>query len=163
MPFTPYHFGPSGFFAVVFRKYLDVPVFLLVNIIVDLEVLYWPKWPVHRVTHTLLFGAIAGAVFGLAAYPLRSIFEKICRAVYLPYKTSIKKAVISGVLGVWLHVLIDAVYHWDVLIFWPSKIRPLYGLLSKGSVRAVCIVFLAAALAAYIFSIKSQLKQKKTS
>jgi len=39
MPFTPYHFGPSGFWGLAFRKWLDLPVFVLANVIVDIEVL----------------------------------------------------------------------------------------------------------------------------
>ncbi len=39
MPFTPYHFGPSGFVGLVFGKWIDLPVFVLANVIVDVEVL----------------------------------------------------------------------------------------------------------------------------
>ena len=34
MPFTPYHFGSSGFVGLAFRKWLDVPIFVLANVIV---------------------------------------------------------------------------------------------------------------------------------
>ena len=39
MPFTPYHVGPSGFVGLVFGKWIDLPVFVLANVIVDVEVL----------------------------------------------------------------------------------------------------------------------------
>jgi membrane-bound metal-dependent hydrolase YbcI (DUF457 family) len=149
MPFTPYHFGPSGFIGLTFRKWLDVPVFVLANVVVDIEVLvirlFGLGWPYHRYTHTLLLGAIAGAIWGIAAYPLRHLFEKIMQMLRLPYQTSLWKMVVSGVLGVWLHVVIDAIYHWDVRIFWPSKAKPLYELISQEQVKTACIAFLVAA------------------
>ncbi len=120
MPYTPYHFGPSGFLGLIFRKYIDLPVFLLANIFVDLEVLYWQHWPLHRYIHTVLFGAVIGIIWGLAAYPLRNIFSRIMQTIHLPYKTSMLKMIVSGVLSVWLHIVIDAPYNWDVKLFWPK-------------------------------------------
>jgi hypothetical protein len=153
MPFTPYHFGPSGFIGLVFRKWLDIPVFVLANVVVDVEVLViWLLglgWPVHRYFHTLLIGAAVGAVWGIAAYPFRHFFGKIMRILRIPYQTGFWKMVVSGVLGVWLHVVIDAIYHWDVRIFWPSNAKPLYGLISQGWVKAICVAFFFAALILY--------------
>ena len=39
MPFTPYHFGPSGFIGLLFRKWLDVPVIVATNVLIDIEVI----------------------------------------------------------------------------------------------------------------------------
>lgn len=166
MPFTPYHFGPSAFLGLSLKRWFDVPVFIFANVIVDIEVLavnlLGLGWSVHRYVHTLLIGAAAGAVWGLAAYLLRNIFKKIMQILHIPYETSLWKMVVSGILGVWLHVVTDAVYHWDVQIFWPSKIRPLYELLSKGQVIAVCIAFFIAAVILYVITFVSYTKQDKT-
>ena len=156
MPVTPYHFGPSGFLGLVFRKYIDLPVFLIANIVVDLEVLYWQQWPVHRAVHTLLTGAVAGIIWGLAAYPLRNIFAKLMQKIHLPYETSLAKMIVSGVLGIWLHIIIDAPYNWDIHLFWPSKITPLYGLISKSHMQIVCIGFWVLAIVAYIITAKKE-------
>jgi membrane-bound metal-dependent hydrolase YbcI (DUF457 family) len=167
MPFTPYHFGPSGFISLAFRKWLDVPVFVLANVIVDLEVLVINLlgigWPIHRYTHTLLIGAAAGVAWALAAYPLRHLFKLIMQTLRIPYQTGLLKMIISGVLGVWLHVVIDAIYHWDVRLFWPSssRERPLYALLSKGQVETICIVFFIAALVLWVAAMLSYSRQKK--
>ena len=118
MPFTPYHFGPSGFVGLLFKRWLDLPVFVLANVVVDLEVLVVCLLdlgpPAHRYAHTLLGGAVLGVLWGLAAYPLRHWFRRVMHLLRLPYRTSLLKLVISGVLGVWLHVLIDGAYHPDV-------------------------------------------------
>jgi membrane-bound metal-dependent hydrolase YbcI (DUF457 family) len=165
MPITPYHFGPSAFVGLTLRKWLDIPVFVLANVIVDIEVLVIGLlglgWPTHRYSHTLLIGAVVGAIWGIAAYPLRHFFEKIMQVLRIPYQTSSWKMVVSGVLGVWLHVVIDAIYHWDVRIFWPSKAKPLYGLISQGQVKAICVAFFFAALILYTTAVLSYVKQNK--
>ena len=157
MPFTPYHFGPSGFIGLIFRKWIDIPVFVLANVIVDLEVLainfFGAGWPIHRYIHTLLIGSAAGIVWALAAWPLRNVFKKSMQILRIPYQTSIWKMIISGILGVWLHVSIDSIYHWDVCLFWPSKIKPLYAMLTKQQVETICLVFLIPAFILYILTV----------
>lgn len=154
MPFTPYHFGPSGFIGLAFRKYVDIPVLLLANVVVDIEVLAITLlglgWPVHRYVHNLLIGAAAGAAWGLLAYPLRNIFGKIMRLIRLPYQTTLLKMIISGILGIWLHAIIDAPANWDVRLFWPAKIRPFRHLLTDQQTKAICLAFLLAAVILYL-------------
>lgn len=158
MPFTPYHFGPSGFLGLVFKKWIDLPVFILANVVVDIEVLFvgWLGlgWPIHRYCHTLLGGAVVGTLWGIAAYPLRHFFKRMMKVFHIPYKTSLRKMVISGVLGVWLHVLIDGIYHSDVRIFWPHKTIWLQQMvkqhITKAQIETICLLFLIAAFILYI-------------
>ncbi|UCF42622.1 MAG: hypothetical protein JSV99_08470 [Planctomycetota bacterium] len=165
MPFTPYHFGPSGFIGLALRKYIDVPVFVLANVIVDIEVLVLnllqTGWPIHRYAHTLLLGAAAGVICAVAAYPLRHFFKKIMQIIRLPYQANLRKMVISGVLGVWLHVAIDAIYHWDVPLLWPGSARPLWHLVSQGQLKAICIAFLVAAAVLYVIIVVPHSKQNR--
>ena len=165
MPFTPYHFGPSGFIGLVLRKYIDIPVFVLANVIVDVEVLVINLLelgqPIHRYAHTLLLGAATGIIWAIAAYPLRHLFKKIMQIIHIPYQTNFRKMVFAGVLGVWLHVVMDAIYHWDVPLLWPSKARPLWHLVSHGQLKNICIAFLVAALILYVTIVVSHKKQNK--
>ncbi len=150
MPYTPYHLGPSGFIGLTFRKWLDVPVFVLANVIVDLEVLiitqFGLTYPIHRFTHTLLIGSAAGIIWALAAWPLRNLFKRLMQILRIPYQPSFWKMLVSGVLGVWLHVVIDAIYHPDVCLFWPAKVRPLYRLITRQQLEALCLAFFIAAI-----------------
>jgi hypothetical protein len=158
MPFTPYHFGPSGFIGLVFGKWIDLPVFVLTNVIVDIEVLIIGGlglgWPYHRYCHTLLFGAVLGALWGVAAYPARNFFKGIMKVFYIPYKTSLLKMIISGVLGIWFHVLIDGIYHTDVRVFWPSNKMWLRDMLhehiTKSQLEAICMLCFIAGFIVYI-------------
>jgi len=169
MPFTPYHFGPSGFIGLIFRKWIDIPVFVLANVIVDVEVLviitFGLGWPAHRYCHTLLIGAIVGALWGLAAYPLRGLFKIIMRLICIPYESGFRKMVISGILGAWFHVIIDGIYHSDVRAFWPNKTVSLYQLvhpyIGRGWIKTICLVFFVAAIIPYVMAVVSYAKQNQ--
>lgn len=161
MSFTPYHFGPSGFFGLLFRKWIDLPVFVLANVVVDVEVIviefFGLGWPVHRYCHTLLVSAVVGAFWGIAAYPLRHLFKGIMEIFYVPYKTSLRKMIVSGILGVWLHVLIDGLYHSDVRIFWPCKtmllLQTIRDHINRGQIETICMLFFVAAFVVYVLSV----------
>ena len=91
MPFTPYHFGPSGFVALALRKWIDIPVFVLANVVVDVEVLVIAYLrlgrPIHRYCHTLAIGAVVGAAWGILAYfLLRRLFQLIMNLLAIRYR-----------------------------------------------------------------------------
>lgn len=141
MPFTPYHFGPSGFVGLLLRRWVDVPVFVAANVLIDVEVLadraFAPGWPVHQVWHfhTLLIGGLAGAVLGAIVYyirPLRWISTKSMVVVGLPGKPTVWSMAAGGFLGAWLHVAIDSAYHYDVQIVWPYAANPVFRWLTRG-------------------------------
>ncbi len=164
MPFTPYHFGPSGFISLALRRWIDVPVFILANVIIDIEVLFTGH---HSYCHTFLIGAAVGAAWGVAAYPFRSIFKWLMNMVCLPYKKSFWKMVISGILGMWLHVLVDGAYHYGVRMFWPNKV-PLWRLINfkymrfmRENTELICTIFLFATLIPYAFAVMSYIRENK--
>ncbi|MCK4752877.1 MAG: hypothetical protein KAS75_05470 [Planctomycetes bacterium] len=161
MPHPLYHAGPSIFLGLAFRKWIDLPVFLLANVVVDIELFLFKGWPSHGYFHTLLVGGAVGAVWGLAAYPFRGFFGKVMRLIGLPYETGFWKMVLSGILGLWLHVFIDSIYHWDVRLFWPNMRDRLYRhhWLTKGEVKIAGIVFLIAAIILYISDVKAHMKE----
>jgi len=172
MPFTPYHFGPSAFIGLVFRKWLDLPVLVLSNVIVDIEVLiiglFRFEYPYHWCCHTFLIGAGVGLLWGVAAYPLRHFFGRLMKIFRLPYETSLWKMLISGVLGVWLHVLFDGIYHWDIRPFWPSRVNPLYKMLipltrrrmDQNQLKAMCLAFFVAAFIVYVIILMLSYRSK---
>lgn len=164
MPFTPYHIGPTAFIGLLFKRWIDLPVFLLVNVVIDMEVLvimiFDLGFPKHRHFHTLLVGGFVGAIFGVAAYPLRRVFARGMNVVSLPYTTRLRTMIVSGLLGAWLHVVIDALCHYDVLLFWPDDYRLFLKLqrrlgwyqLIRG-VEKACLIFLVPAVILYALNV----------
>lgn len=173
MPFTPYHFGPSAFIGLLFRRWIDLPVFILANIVVDVEVLmiwfFHLGFPRHRYCHTFLVGACVGLAFGLAAYPFRCLFAKGMNLLRIPYKTSFYKMIASGVLGIWLHVIIDGLCHLDVRMFWPSryilvlKLQNYHGLNKMiHDIKLACLLFFVPAIVLYVAEAIIYTKDKST-
>ncbi|PKL51234.1 MAG: hypothetical protein CVV39_00210 [Planctomycetes bacterium HGW-Planctomycetes-1] len=164
MPVTPYHFGPAGLIGYIFRKWIDLPVFVLANVIIDVEVLLNRFMdlgrPIHRLGHTFLIGAVIGAGWGLAAYTAMPIFKWFMEKISIPYRTNAFKMIISGILGIWFHVLIDGIYHYDVIPFWPMKKNHFWRLLTKNQVEWICIACMAILIVLYIFSLKRQSVKK---
>ncbi len=165
MAFTPYHFGPSGFIGLAFRKYIDIIVFMLANVLVDIEVLVVILLrhgrPYHHYLHTLLVGAILGIAGGIGMYPLRHLFKRIMQIIRLPYETSLRKMIISGVLGVWFHVLIDTVCHDETKLFWPCRTNPLGWLATEKQMEVIGTIFILATAVLYVTVSASYTKQTK--
>jgi membrane-bound metal-dependent hydrolase YbcI (DUF457 family) len=151
MPITPYHFGPSGFLGLVFKKWVDLPVFLLANVAIDIEVLIiyglGLGWPHHRLCHTFIGGAVVGIAVAAVCFPLRGVFKKVMSVFQFTYNTTFVKMLIWSILGVWLHVFIDAMNHWDVKPFWPITKNPLWHLLNDYQIKIACLICWVAALA----------------
>ena len=165
MSITPYHFGPAGLIGYIFRKWIDLPVFALANIVIDVEVLLVKYMhlgrPYHRLAHTFLIGAAVGAIWGLVAYEGEPVLNWIMKKIRIPYQTNAKKMIISGILGIWLHVLLDGIYHYDVTPFWPLRKNYLFGLLSHNQVEWICIICMGIFILLYVLSLKRQSADKK--
>jgi hypothetical protein len=142
MPFTPYHFGLSALPGLISRGRLDIVVLTTANVLIDVEVLadsaIAPGWPVHQLWHfhTLLVGGLVGGVLGMALYamvPTRQICGKLNSFFRFSFRPTLFSMGLSGVLGAWLHVLIDGLYHYDVQPFWPIRENLLIKWVTGGS------------------------------
>ncbi len=160
MPFTPFHFGPSSCIALPLRKYIDSSVFVLANVVVDLEplavMLFGLNYPVHGYCHTFLIGSVVGAVWALIAYSGKAAFQRIMKLLHLPYDTNLGKMLISGILGVWFHVLLDAPLYSDIRPFYPSTTNPMYRIIGESSIYLICTVSFVPALILYMIRRKHQ-------
>jgi len=84
--------------------------------------------------------------------------------VRIPYRTSLLKMLISGILGVWLHVLIDGIYHFDVRILWPNKavyLRRMTGYIDQQKIETICLILFLAAVVPYVLAVISFRKEKR--
>jgi membrane-bound metal-dependent hydrolase YbcI (DUF457 family) len=153
MPFTPYHFGPAALIGLPLKKWIDIPVFVLANVVVDLEPLavmvFRPDYPLHGYFHTFLFGGLIGLAWGLAAYPLKPILAFLMRIFGLSYQPTLLKMMLSGLLGIWLHIFIDSFLYKEMNPFWPITGNPLHAIVRYQTVFQVCEVSLIAAIVIY--------------
>ena len=112
MPFTPFHFGPHTAIGLPLNRYIDLPIFVLANVAVDIEPLivmvFQPDYPLHGYCHTFLIGGVVGMLWGAIAWLFRGAMVKMMSWFDLRYTPTFPKALWSGLLGAWLHVLFDA-------------------------------------------------------
>ena len=161
-PYTPYHIGPSCLLGFLLRRWVDIPVFVLSNFAIDFAVLVLGLWrPMSFVlehVHTIPIGAVAGMLWGIAAYLFRRLFRWSMLKIRLPYKTNIRKMIFSGILGTWLHILIDSLYQSDIKLFWPSKLTNPSFRFNRREVDFLLILCFIAAFAIYICLLKRSKK-----
>jgi hypothetical protein len=127
MPATPFHLPPSVVAAWPLRRHLDVPSVLLANVTIDIEpglaMLLDLGPPPHGLAHTLLGGTLVGAATGGLLWRSRDWIGSVLGDDY-PLRPG--TAVLSGVAGCWLHVLLDSVMYDHLRPFFPLDANPLY-------------------------------------
>lgn len=127
MPYTPFHVPPSAIVGWPFRRYLDLPTFLLANAAMDVEPLIISLLdlgpPPHAYAHTLLGATAVGTVTGWLVWHGSRWLGSVLRQAY---PLTPRMAVVSGVTGCWLHVALDAVMYAHLRPFYPLEANPLH-------------------------------------
>lgn len=154
MPFTPFHVGPHTVLGLPFGKRIDLPVFILANVFVDLEPLAVMSlglpYPVHGIMHSFLLSLLILVPLSAGCYLLRSLFSEMMKLLRLPYDTGLRAMVLSGILGGWLHILTDAPLYSDIQPFYPSASNPLFGLVDVDRMYLLCSWALLPAIGIYL-------------
>lgn len=165
MPFTPFHFGPSSCVALPLKRYIDFPVFVFVNVIVDLEplavMLFGLNYPLHGYCHTFLIGSLVGILWAVVAYSGKGILQKLMRLLHLSYKANFTKMLFSAVLGIWFHILLDALIYPDIRPFYPLMVNPMYGIITGSAVYLICIISFIPALILYTIGVVSFVRKNR--
>jgi len=165
MPFTPFHFGPSALIGLPLRRWIDIPVFVLANVVIDFEPLavmvFGLDYPLHGYFHTFLIGGVLGLIWGLIAFAFKPIWQFFMLLFGLKYKPSLLIMMISGILGVWLHVFIDSFLYDQMNPFFPIKGNPFHAMIRYSRVFWICEASLIAAVVIYIWlAVRTQIKDK---
>ncbi|MBI4844918.1 MAG: hydrolase [Candidatus Omnitrophica bacterium] len=165
MPFTPFHFGAHACVALPLNKKTgNILVFLLTNVIIDIEpllvIIFNFSYPLHGYAHTFIGASILGGIWGIIAYQFKTIFEKILKILKLPPIFSMKQYIISGILGALLHVLFDTPLYTDIKPFFPLAINPFYGLISHPSMYKICSLLFIPAMILYFWVVNRYRKIK---
>lgn len=142
MPLTPFHLGPSSWLGLLLFRIVDFPALLVASVIVDVEpfvvIVFNLNAPDHGLLHTFLGGsALAVATAGML-YSLRGWTRRAMGKLGMAQNSSFKKILWSSLLGVYLHVVLDAFTHADMKPFYPSGGNPLFGIFSNAQLYVFC-------------------------
>ena len=151
MPFTPLHLGPALFFGMVLLRFIDLPTFLVANVIVDVEPLVILTLglhrtdslglPLHGLFHSFLGGTFAALLLALVMIRMRGYLEPLMRLVGLDHRPSPRNVFAAALSGVYLHILLDSLLYADIRPFYPSSYNPfLGGMAAAFGVWWFCIV-----------------------
>jgi len=156
MPYTPFHFGPSSTIGMLLYKKLDVFVFVLINVIIDIEpflvMVFNFHYPLHGYAHTFIGAGVLGCCCGALAWVFRGSIRKIMnRGFKLPYEPLRSKMMIAGVFGASLHVFLDSVLYPEMQPFYPLRANLMFGFVDYSGMYLWCAMFFIPAVGLYWF------------
>ena len=145
MPFTPFHVGPAIPAKALLDKKFSLLIYAWAQVVMDLQplvVILTGRGRTHGVTHTFVGAAVLGlAVVVSGKYSCEWIINS------LPFRKKPKTiipwrvAVLSGFVGTFTHVLLDALLYPDVSPFWPfTDANPLCGGVTAVEIMAFCVI-----------------------
>ena len=80
MPFTHYHLGPALLVALIMYPLLDIPIFIIANLILDIEPLFnllMGNQRLHGPFHSLTAGLVPAIILAALMYFLRRFTKPI--------------------------------------------------------------------------------------
>ena len=153
MPLTPFHWGPALFIGLLLFPALDLPVLLISSVVLDVEplcvVFFRLSLPLHGFLHSYLGASILGVAAAVAVYSLRDPFREIMRAFGLPQNPSFTRTLLTSLLGVYSHILLDSLMHGGMRPFYPWEANPLLGVVSDRALYIFCTASFLLGLALY--------------
>lgn len=146
MPFTPYHMGPAFALKAAAMQRFSLLTYGVAQVAVDLEplmVLIRGGGELHGWVHSFAAAIPLGAASAVAGKLLTDLLLKVIRKdrSQPPPKLPWRTALLSGWVGTFSHVLIDALIYPDVEPLWPfTRLNPLrFGITPLGMTRFLVI------------------------
>jgi membrane-bound metal-dependent hydrolase YbcI (DUF457 family) len=145
MPFTPFHFGPALLVKSVVPRWFSLSSFVASQVVIDIEALYWLRrnqWPVHRLLHTFVSGALVGVAVAVTVSAFARFFadSRLAERPGLAAEGRFVPALVGGVVGGLSHSLLDGIMHPDIRPFRPfTEANPLLGLVSIVDLHLACV------------------------
>lgn len=156
MPFTTYHLASGLLIGFFFKKRVDwLTLIVTTTILVDIEpilvfVSLLRNYPVHGYLHTYLASILMGVISGFALYLARGLLSPLNRIFHLSERSHGLISYISGgVLGWFLHVLMDTPLYIDIKPFYPLTVNPLYNPLNVRVLRGLYDIVLICGFITY--------------
>ncbi|MCD6273047.1 MAG: hydrolase [Deltaproteobacteria bacterium] len=169
MPFTLFHFGPGATISLLLNRHINVPAFLLANVVVDFEpfmvMMFSLSYPLHGYAHSFLGVTALCSIFGYALYFFRGfITEFMQRFFRRSYSAKRDRMVISSLLGGWFHVLLDSMIYYDIRPFYPININPFLGMVDSDLMYRFCAIsFIPASIFYFGILVIDRYRKRKVS
>ncbi|MCD4739882.1 metal-dependent hydrolase [archaeon] len=158
MPFTLFHLGPLFLIGFLTLSLLYLPALVLGGTIVDIEPLIsrlqCPTCPSHGFFHSFLGASIGGIFAALIVFALKKRVDKVMSLLKLEQPASFKKIMLSGLVGAWSHVFLDAPLDPRMQPFYPLPDNPFYGLYGVFECYAACAVLIVLSAIFYYYTFK---------
>lgn len=145
MPVTPFHFGPALFLGLLLLNYLDLPTFLIANVIIDVEpvlvLTFGLDYRVHGFFHSFLGSTIIALLITILMKKIRKPILPILSFFKIETRTSFLRRLVASLSGVYIHILLDSRMHYDIQPFYPLTFNPFLnrGVLAGLEVYIFCV------------------------
>ncbi len=162
MPLTPFHLGPALFFGLLFFRLINLPAFLIANVVVDIEpflILFLGlDLPLHGFFHSFLGGSIIVIILSLAMIKMDKPVQKIMSAFKLGQKYSKRSIWLASFSGIYLHILLDSILYTDIKPFFPLNVNPFYNssMFAGFEIYSLCVILFILGLALYAYKALKQ-------
>ena len=128
MPFTPFHLGPALVIGIIFIYYVDFPTLLVASIILDIEpflvLLLDLNYPLHGLFHSFLGGTIIILPLSVIMFKIRTFMNPITNFFKIEQNSSFMNILAASIIGIYLHILLDAPLYSDIQPFFPLNFNP---------------------------------------
>lgn len=117
MPFTPMHLG-FGIFLFSILPFLDPIALLIGTVIIDLEPIFYLITGIGNM-HGIMHSTLGVIVFFIPTSFISWLSYKYLKLEkYLP-KYNIYLSLLSGIIGLFSHVIFDAILYSEIMFFYP--------------------------------------------
>ncbi|MFH1221721.1 MAG: hypothetical protein V1492_01415 [Candidatus Micrarchaeota archaeon] len=151
MPLTPLHIGPATLIFAIFSFLCPISL-LLGATMLDVEGFSYYFLGVGQSPHGLLHTPLAATVYTLlVVVPLVFLMWFVIKKTKMKYAAPAATIIVaSALLGVYSHILLDAMLYSDLNLAWPLPYwNPLLGTVDMLGMTFFCILCFLAALAVF--------------
>lgn len=159
MPFTPFHLGPGFLVGGLFHKRLNLVSILLASVLVDLRVTFCFFFGClgrfHGPLHTFVGATIVALLIVLCVFYFRNSFKRVTDFFRVKTDYSFSSIFLGSFVGAWMHIVLDAFMHSDMIPFWPLRSNFLLGMINSWSIVVICIISFFIGLGIYLYNVSS--------
>ena len=166
MPLTPFHLGPALLLGLIFLKYVDLPTFLVANVIVDIEPMFIMLFNLdlthHQFLHTFLGGTIVALILTWIMNKIRLKISPLLTLFKIEQKPSLRSILIASLSGIYIHILLDFRMHLDIKPFYPLDANPFLNASNSSALGIYMLCIWSFIIGLIVYAVRIILIKRKT-